>query len=327
MRITTLLLLTFLTTPISLSATPKAPADQPDSATQVRPIPTQLVAGNQLFVDGNFLEAEKKISRSLKQLRDSEKDFAFELLGRISLELKQYQKAERFLLKSLSYRARNSDALSYLGIAQFQNGKSELAIRSLHEAIWFQRYHSFSAAETYHRLSLIHKELGQDEEALASLQNALKQGAPSEQSLVPLTDLLLQSGKREEALALFAKKKSTIDTAEPVVQIAYAKALLTNPDRKREKKTLSSVDELLEKLTAQSDLGTEEKQQVEVLSIRSRLANGKLKQAAAQLDTALSQRPSDAYLLRLKDQLDIERSSEEALEAQSLTDNTQRDNS
>lgn len=283
------------------------------SGQQTRATPEELQNSLKLFLEKDYTNAEKALTRKLHSLRSSEKDFAFELLGKIALEQEQFEKAEEMFRKSLRFRARNSDVLSYLGIAQFQNSKPEEALRSLEEAIWFNQYFTFSPAESYHRLSLIYQSLGNEEEALKSLQNALSQGASHEQSLIPLADLLLKSGKRDEALALFAKKKSKLEEEDPSIQIAYARTLLTNPDRKHEKKPLANIGNLLEALK-EKELTEQQHQQVDVLSVRSYLTIGKFDEAEQRLGELLQQRPNDAYLLRLKDQLDIERSSKAALE-------------
>ena len=276
------------------------------SQEKLKKLPDALQSAFAAYSQQDFPRVVRILDKKISSMKPVYRDFAFFLLGSSLKEMREFGKAENVLQRSLYFRARNSDALHVMAIAQYQLGKKELAITNLNEAIWFNKYQFYSPGQSHLQLAII--DLGSDNPQLAEerLRKAVSaSGAPSE-ATSSLTDLLLKDGRREEALQLYNLKTIDWSAKPPTLLLSYARARLLSPDRELERDDIETTSSELEKLLAQEDLASSYRDRAETLYIRSLIELGERSSARSALQKAMKARPSDGYLKRLEQQIRLE---------------------
>jgi|GEM_PF-5084997 len=260
-----------------------------------------------------------KVSKSKKEsLPAREQDSIFFLNGICALKLGKIDLARQSLEHSLALRARNSDAIHYLGDIAAAKGEHEQALSKYQEAVWQNSYIHLKISDTLLSKARLYKQLELPEQYLEELELAVSHSNPSEQALLELSSHLISQGKKTEALAYLERlKKMENKQPQSVTQtkLLAAQALLLPTGRVYQTADLRAAKKLSQEMLESQELAPEVTDQAEINLAKSLIGLGELSEAQELLADLKERLPNDHGIERLREQLKIESKIARSLEA------------
>jgi tetratricopeptide (TPR) repeat protein len=240
----TLVFLLLSSNTLSAQETPDPPAS-PEGAPTSKEIPSGKEKVSSIYVlpellkeipkllqNGENQEALTKLKKARRELKPSQFDSYYLLKGRALFQLKDYPSAKKALERSLSYRAKNSDALHLLGSTTLMLRELPQAEVTLKEAVWFDAYFDYSPALTWTTLAQLYEETSEPEKMRSALENSSRGKKHSAQSIhasFRLARAMLAGGEPAPAEKLL----NGIETERPVEllerETLLGQALLLSP--------------------------------------------------------------------------------------------------
>lgn len=273
-------------------------------------LPGPLQPAFEQYEQGDYDGTVESVKKALSELRDSEKDRAFLLLGMSSIRQNRFARAAQYLKRSLSLRARNSDAWHLMGIAAYHEDRLEESEQHLREAVWRGEYTLLSPADSFMALSIVYDALDMPEKKAEVLQRAVADRPESIEVRIAGAREALKQGESKRAIELLpfpTVKKSD----NPDAVIAFAEAFLVEGDGQYQEGRFKELIEMLKKIGADSEPGSIQHWNANRLLIRSHLRLNDVQSAGEVFDTVQSNYPEDPQYARLKKQIAIQREDEE----------------
>lgn len=204
----------------------------------------------------DFEGAVTTLDEVRKNLRPADLDGYHYLRGLALYNLNKYDQAVGQLERSLSYRARNSDALHLLGSIAVTKKAWPLAERHLTEAVWLATYQDYTPSASWLLLSQVFEALGKTDKVAQAIQNGAgasgKGGGVDTKGLIELIQKQIQSGDIELArrAANSFEPKGAAEALEK--ETLLAQIALLSPKKVFFNKELKNRAESLEKALVSS---------------------------------------------------------------------------
>jgi tetratricopeptide (TPR) repeat protein len=257
------------------------------------------------IISGQTDEAAELINNNLKNTsKRSPLQKAYILEGYSYYQNSKYKEAVQSYNKYFKLNAANSDVLFLKGLAQAKLGDLAQALDTLNESVWFNKFTFVSPADVDLQISYIYSLAGDKAKASDSMKKALAAKSDDVGALVGYAEMLLDDGKKAEAVATVRTALVT-DKDNEETKLLLAKALLKDANRvNNEKDILEAKSVSKEVLSATANPAT--LQAAAILYARANIENSKFDEASATINTYLKKFPSNTELQNLSKQLQIE---------------------
>ena len=286
-------LLLFSLFPIAFSQAEELPLKEADFPPSYR----EIIA---LINASDYQKGYKKLQR----YSDTKKNNPtyFYLKGLVLRQLKQYNKAEGALKKSLSFKGSKSDVIAelglcYLGMKQFD--KAEVA---LNEALWFDNLKRYPKAEIFYQMGEIYREKGKKAKAESYYREALKANPGYPVAALRLAEMVFAANDKRQAVALL---RGALDKApnNSQVRLKYVEFLTTNVNPLTNSDSTKQAYEALTPMLRSGECsGSALRICAKVLSL-----NNKGEEVERLITEVRQKNPKNPELLRLEKQLKAEK--------------------
>lgn len=263
--------------------------------------PKRLHEALQHFQSDQFTKCQKTLKGAKEGTAESKRDSLFFLTGLCNLKGGDYQKASEYFERSLSIRHRNSEALHYLGIAQFRLHQPKRSLQSFQEALWLRDYHFLPPSETAFQLAKVFEELEDEEASLAALEDAVRTEPLHIDAALMLIRLREGRGEQQKLGPIFTRLQGALST-HPEAALSYAEFLLTRGSPADSKQARS----IAEKNYSSPESSPSVRRDGGRLLLRALLALDDLAQAQTISDALQKEFPDDAPIERLRMQLALQ---------------------
>lgn len=280
-------------------------------------IPEQPSKLPELFtVAYDFYQAKhfKKSLKALKELANTPKfryQAQLELLrGMNYLALNQTEEAIESLGKSLKLRRSSSDTLYYQAIGLLKSGDKELAIKTLEEAIWFNRFNLVAQGAATFELAKLFQGAGQVDKAETYYRQASQGQDLRTQDTLFLSSQLLKRGNKSQAVSMLREQLKK-DPDNKDLQHGLAATLLVNADWLVDRSDIKESRSLLDSLMPSDKPEEQVNSPYFPTYIRSLLSTKQVAKAKDAMDKAIVRQPNNPVMIDLMKQVEIESSGEQ----------------
>ena len=278
--------------------------------------PKRLHDALQHFQSDQFSKCQRSLKEAKEGTVESKKDTIFFLTGLCDLKGGDYQKASEYFERSLAIRHRNSEALHYLGIAQFRLHQPKRSLQSFQEALWLRDYHFLPPSETAFQLAKVFEELEDEEAALSALEDAVRTEPLHVDAALMLIRLREGRGEQQKLGQIFTRLQGALSTHSEAA-LSYAEFLLTKG---------SPADSKQARAIAETNYSSPEsspsvRKEGGRLLLRALLALDDLAQAQAISDALQKEFPEDTSIERLRMQLALQSEAKRQAETTQASSN------
>jgi tetratricopeptide (TPR) repeat protein len=272
------------------------------------------------FNSGDLKKAARSAAKSCSD-RDYQRDGhkIYFLTGLAAELMGDRRQAAAAFSKSLSLRAGNSDALSFLGYDALERGETPAALNYFEEALWFSRFLLLNRADAAFQVGRLYLDRKDSVNAEKYFQQALS-GTVHVAAAAALADLYLRDDRREAATKLLRSCAEKLPDSQEL-QRHLAAALLHGADRRYNKDNFSEA-QTISRAVFQAQPNRPEKYSHPIFPIllRALIGTGEIEQAQQEIKMGLQLLPQNEELRRIAAQLEVEIKAKDLAAAPSLPD-------
>jgi len=306
-RLSILLSLTSL--PLIPAAATDSNGTSPDQTALHTILPENQRKLGDIYLKGRYERCLSELDHALQSEPTRRHDSLLFLRGMCAYRLDQREIARASFESSLALRARNSDAIHYLGELAALNGQSDLSIMRFKEAIWQNAYSILSPADSLYQRALVYKAAGQIEEFISEIESAASKTPPHRQAILTISNHLAETGNRQGALshlnraARYFSEDNEFHTSRKLI---LARTLNLPSAGTFEVGDLQKAKTLSAEVKSEKDLEPEKRVEASKLYARSLLSLGQLTEARRVLDELKKELPNDHEIERMRQQLQLQ---------------------
>lgn len=188
-----------------------------------------LSKADRLYVRGRVQESINAIKPALEKYPDSE--WAWILLGRAQIRLRQLDDAESSLSKALAIAPNSADALFRMGVVHSLRNNHETA------AVWFRKALQQKPDHPVALYNLGHgaRQMGRIDEAIGYFRKSIECGPDYFDGLCALGDILADEGHTDEARTFLERAKQLRPRDRWVLSRLYSLREESSPESRAEK--------------------------------------------------------------------------------------------
>jgi len=262
-----------------------------------------------IYLKGRYERCLKELDHALRSEPTRRHDSLLFLRGLCAYRLDQREIAQAAFESSLALRARNSDAIHYLGELAALNGQFELSLSRFKEAIWQNAYALLSPADSLYQKALVYKSADQTQEFIRHIESAASKNPPHRQAILTISNHLAETGDKEAALAhlnraaRYYKDDLDFHTSRTLI---LARTLNLPSSGSFQVRDLQQAKTLSAEVRNNEDLEPPKRTEASKLYARSLLSLGQLTEARRVLDELKKELPNDHEIERMRQQLQLQ---------------------